>query len=85
MIKSIDELETAETDKIKQLCRHLDPDIIAIAMHGVSPVLAAKFNKSMPAIQRLKVFLSPYKRHPVKIETVEKAHQDIVKVFKSLK
>lgn len=85
MIKSIDELESADIKKLKALCRHTDPDTLAIAMHGISPTLAERFNGSMSIFMKLQVWLSPYKRKAVKLDLVEKSHRDIVSVFNNLK
>ena len=84
MIKSIDELESADIKKLKVLCKHTDPDTLAIAMHGISPSLAEKFNESMSLFMKLKVWLSPYKKKAVKLDIVEKSHRDIVEVFNNM-
>ena len=84
MIDSIDELESVEIQKIKLLCARLDPDVLALAMHGISPALVGKFKGSMTPMKRIIVWLSPYKRTAVKINEVEKSHREIVDSFNDL-
>ncbi len=81
MITTIDELESIGREKMKALCRQLDPDDIAITLHGVSPALAKKFMRSVSLWQKIKIILSPYRRESVRIELVEKTHEAIVKLY----
>jgi hypothetical protein len=83
-INSIDDLESVEIRELKELCAALGPDVIAIAMHGISPALAARLRRAMPLIRGLGVRLSPYKRKAVKLETLERAHREIVSKFNDL-
>lgn len=85
MINSIDDLELIEIKKIKPLCKQLDPDVLAIAMHGISPTLVKKLSESMSLIQKFKVWISPYRRKAIEIKIVEKSHQDIISKFNNLK
>jgi flagellar motor switch protein FliG len=84
MISTIDELESVEPEKMKALCRQLEPDDIAITLHGVSPALAKKFRRSVSLLQKIKILLSPYRKESVRIELVEKTHAAIVALYNSM-
>ncbi len=83
MIKTIDELESVEPDKMKALCKILNQDDIAITLHGVSPKLVEKFKRSTSLLQKIKIWFSPCRKGSIKLEIVEKTHKYIVELYNS--
>jgi len=84
MIDSIDELESTDDIFLKKLLSRVTNEEIAIAMHGLSPTLNSRINKSIGYIRFLLLCLSPIKRTSIALSKVEEIHKRIVIIANTL-
>jgi len=77
MISSIDELETWDGARLARLHTVVSLDDVAVALHGVSPALAAAMVRAMPLRLRLRYLVHPARRARHRLDAVEAAHMRI--------